>query len=527
MRFPCRFIRGSRVLAALAIIWVCAGTTSGSGDDPSASKGDRQPFVIKVVDDAGLPVAGASIALTYQTNDFEAVYPVADKQGTAHIDRRPESLVLEAATTDRSRAGMVRADTRASEARIVVKPTAGAEGRLIAPDGKPLGNHELLYGIRVHTDARPNSPFFLHFGGKTRTESDGRFRIPGLVVGERYDLYMNLSQPGQVRFARENLRPKAPNVTDLGDVVIDLSPPKPRVAPTPRSRAGDSFAALAEKTPRERFEFVQAEADREYTRPLILMGKPDDPACIELFRLFYNEPDGDEATVRKSPAVLRWEYELLSLDPLVPGVKPLLESLGIARTGEVVPQLIIPEHEGRPAAAYALRPGPDGKLDATALGAFLLEHRRPTRDARVMLAEGLAKAKATDRRVFLIASASWCGPCRRLARFLDANKEELERYFVFVKLDENRDRHARELVGPYQRKGDLNGVPWYVILDEAGAALATSNAEEAEGDAVSTNIGFPTTRGGIEHFSTMLRRTAPRLSEERLDALLRQLGKQP
>jgi thiol-disulfide isomerase/thioredoxin len=321
------------------------------------------------------------------------------------------------------------------------------------------------------------------------------------------------------------VKPADPSPLALGDVTLDLSPPKPYVPPTPAQRTSEAFAARKEKTPREKVEYTLVEARREYTRPLLLFGNPKDPACIDLFRLF-NEPSSDEGAKAKTPADLRWEFELASLDTGQADARALAQDLGVAPGSGDPPCLAVLSDEGRLTATYPLRPSADGKLDPWPLGAFLLAHKLPTRDAEAMLSEALAHAKAGDRRVFLIMSASWCGPCRMLARFLAANKAELDRHYVFVKLDISRDTHAQELLARYEGKDARNGVPWYVILDAAGRPLVTSNAKESE-EWGSTNIGFPSTKTGIDHFVTMLRQTAPRLSDQALASLRRELEKKP
>ena len=65
---------------------------------------------------------------------------------------------------------------------------------------------------------------------------------------------------------------------------------------------------------------------------------------------------------------------------------------------------------------------------------------------------------AEGKRVFFIASASWCGPCRLLSRFLSAHKEELGRHYVFVKLDISRDKNGDSLRNKFQGARD-GGVP--------------------------------------------------------------------
>ena len=76
-------------------------------------------------------------------------------------------------------------------------------------------------------------------------------------------------------------------------------------------------------------------------------------------------------------------------------------------------------------------------------------------------------------------------------------------------------------------KNASNGVPWYVILDAAGKPLITSNSKEVDEQYGSSNVGFPSSKAGIDHFMTMLRQTVPRLSGQALSPLRQKLEKKP
>jgi thiol-disulfide isomerase/thioredoxin len=488
-------------------------------------------FVATVVDTDGKPVAKAVVDGAYQAQLGWFRRTVADDQGTIRIERRLDPLVLAVETPDKARGAVVRVDAEAAEARIVLQPTAAASGRLTDTDGKAVVGRKLSYGIKVRKGPTTRSPFSWHFGGTITTDDSGGFRLAGLIVGEPYELYIYDEEMGRIFSAKTKVKADGPGTISLGDVAIDLAPPKPYVPPTPAELTGESFAARKEKTPREKLAYVLVEAKREYTRPLLLFGGPRDPACVDLFRAF-EERARDEETAEgkgkervKTPADLRWEFELASLDASQADVQALAGELGVSVGGAEPSRLAVVSDEGKLIATYPLRLGGDKKLDARALGAFLREHKLATRDAERMLGEGLAKAKADDKRVFLIMSASWCGPCRMLARFLAANKTELARHYVFVKLDISRDTHAEVLRERYEGKEASNGVPWYVILDAAGKPLITSNAKALEEESGSSNIGFPSDKEGIDQFLKMLRETAPGLTDEALAALRQGLQK--
>jgi len=389
--------------------------------------------------------------------------------------------VLQASAPGGRLGGLKYVDDEANGTKIVVGPLATAIGRLKGTDGKALGEKELTYGIRVYDGEPGNSPFSDNFGGTVKTDSQGQFVLSNLVPGEPYHLNLTLTERSSKGLTE--LTPKGPGTLDLGDIVADPNEAKPYVPPTPRKRAADAFTAGQKTTPREQIDHLIVEAQREHTRPLVLLGRPDDPACIELFRLFYEEPEeqraGDKAKVAQKPALpsprdLRWEFELASFDIDQPAVKAFVGEHAADLAKAAMPALAALKSDGSIASVYALGLDPNGKLEGRPLGEFLAGQKQPTRDAERMLAEALDKAKAEDKRVFFIMSASWCGPCRLLARFLAAHKSEFDPHYVFVKLDISRDQHIDSL--SERQKGSWDGsIPWFAILDAEGKAIVVSN----------------------------------------------------
>src|SRR6185436_11047689 len=311
-------------------------------------------------------------------------------------------------------------------------------------------------------------------GGKVTTNADGNFTLGGLIPGKEYHLNIKLDEHSSRTVTQ--IKAKEAATLILGDLSVDPNPTKPYVPPTPAQRTAEAFAAKRDMPLAERLENFHAEARREYTRPLLLLGKPTDPACIELFRLF-QERDGADADKKdfKAPNELRWEFELASLDVGRPEVSELAAKLKID-LAKGLPVLAVLNSDGTLAETQSLELK-EKKLDSRLLGAWMEKHKLPTRDAQKMLDDALAKAKAEDKRVFFIFSASWCGPCRMLARLLAPHKAELEKHFVFVKLDISRDEHADEIRQRY-KESTSGGVPWFCILDGEAKVIATSNLPE-------------------------------------------------
>ena len=66
------------------------------------------------------------------------------------------------------------------------------------------------------------------------------------------------------------------------------------------------------------------------------------------------------------------------------------------------------------------------------------------------------------------------------------------------------------------RSSESGGIPWFAFLDARGEVLATS-------DGAKGNIGCPVEPEEIDHFVSMLKRSASRITPEQLAAIERGL----
>lgn len=147
---------------------------------------------------------------------------------------------------------------------------------------------------------------------------------------------------------------------------------------------------------------------------------------------------------------------------------------------------------------------------------FLAKYMAPARDALSMLAEARESARSRDRRVWLIRSGPRCGPCFRLAGWIDEHHDVLEKEFVIVKLMEGVNAHTADVFD--EIGGRSSGIPWYAMTDADGLVLATSESPMG-------NIGMPGSVEGIRHFREMIEGSARILSHQEIDELIESLSR--
>ena len=484
---------------------------------------DTGPFQLTVVTPDGRPAVRVKVSGTYASMNHHSFAPQrTNAAGQLTIQRVLDPMILEVMTDDKAQGAIVSFGIDATEGKIALQPTATASGRLTDPEGNIRAGTTLRYGLRVYSGPKRNSPFSTYFGGSNTTDTSGRFTCVGLVPGQSYEISVHIENDSYYHAVENAIQPTGPGPLDLGDVAINTTPPpppKPYVPPTPTDLAREAFDGSKEKALDDRIKNILVEARREYTVPLVLLGDKEDPTCVDLFRLFNDQTDPVDAKGKaKTPADLRWDFELISLGVDQSEVKALASRLGVDPRA-APPVLIVLDDAGQPVANYPLRLGADQKLDGAALASFLLKHKLPTRDAPALLAKAQAECKADGKRTFLIFSASWCGPCRLPARFLNAHKSAFDPYFHFVKLDTSRDDGITALRARYPQ-GDQSGVPWFVILGPDGQPLANSNRLDPskDDDQSNSNIGFPSDKEGIDHFLKMLRLSVPTMPADFLDS---------
>ena len=133
-------------------------------------------------------------------------------------------------------------------------------------------------------------------------------------------------------------------------------------------------------------------------------------------------------------------------------------------------------------------------------------------DAKKKWDAAFAEAKKSDRKVWARISQRYCGPCFRLARWLDDQKAVLEKDYVLLKIDDVRDLHGYEVAERLTR-GKHHGVPFFAIFDPDGTMLIDSACPMG-------NIGHPNGFEGKKHLRKMLMTTRKKITPEEVEAVV-------
>lgn len=426
----------------------------------------------------------------------------ADAEGRFDVERELHRTVMYARSPDGSMAGVVEIGPDDEQVTIPISPMASATGTLIdAVTGEPLPGREIVYDVHVHR-GDDNAPWRPSFGGKTTTAADGSFHLEGLVVGQPYHFSVT-NEDGRSWRQIHEYRPEIAAEVEFGE--LPLAPPYH--PPTLHDRIAEAFTG-PDKSAHERYDAVLRDARLGTLRVLLILGDPDNQETEELFNARYEDRD-----VR----TILYDYRALALPTTgdrAASTMRLAAELGINIDDDrQTPLLVVLSGEGDRLASASLDEFRSGEtLDTEKLVAFFEQHRLPPRDAQQLLQEALAQARSENKRVFVQETASWCGPCWLLSRFIDDHRDIFGKDFIHVKVD-HRWTHADTVMDAIE-PNDRGGIPWFAILDADGTVLADSNGPVG-------NIGYPGAREpqGIQHFITMLRKSAIRLTESDLASL--------
>ncbi|MEX1232820.1 MAG: thioredoxin family protein [Planctomycetaceae bacterium] len=457
-----------------------------------------------VTGDPPRPVSGAKINAISRSTRGRGFIAITDDDGRFEVERSLHLTAIHAHSADAKLGALSEIDADTSNVTIALHEMADAKATLVdAATGEPLADREIKYGVNVYIGPTKDAPFQTAWGGTKITDSAGRFTMEDLVLGGDYQISVTVENARSWRNVG-SVKPTEPGTIDLGK--LELKPYVPYKPPTIEERISSAFTHA--KTPIERFEASFPDVKLSRQRVLMLLTDAAGEPAKQFMTLRFEDDGVQEAL---------YDFRVIPINSSPPHdepVKLLAEKFDEQLTGEKANFFIIlTDDDGKPIdTAVATDLSTDGKIDREKVLAFLQKNTLEPLDAKTLLDEALAQAKTENKRVIVQETATWCGPCWSLSRFLQQHRDLWETDYIWVKMD-HRWTGAQNLMAELRQEAEA-GVPWWAILDADGKILVTSNTPEGN------NIGFPSAPAEIEHFRTMVEQTAQRMTTEQIKKLV-------
>ncbi len=146
--------------------------------------------------------------------------------------------------------------------------------------------------------------------------------------------------------------------------------------------------------------------------------------------------------------------------------------------------------------------------------------------ADTVLKQAYKEAAKSNKNVFVIFHASWCGWCHKLDSSLnDAScKKYFDDSYVFCHLTvyESTAKKSDENPGAEnflnKHNGAQQGLPYFLIFDKQGTLIADSKNKENK------NIGCPATEDEVKYFISILENTS-KLNKHQLSIIAKRFEK--
>lgn len=196
---------------------------------------DRGQIEVRVV--SGNPpqaVPDASVEVRDQSRWYGANVQQSDSQGRVQTERDLVRSFVYARSSDGTQSAVAEIGPDDKTVTVTLQPSGTAKGRLIRDSGgSPMRQTEFLYGIRPDLGVTLYGD--LSFcGGSARTDQDGRFTLPNLVVGREYSIVV--PRDGQTGLESDHVFTlSSAEPVDLGDIRISSTVAQPQavLAPVP------------------------------------------------------------------------------------------------------------------------------------------------------------------------------------------------------------------------------------------------------------------------------------------------------
>ncbi|QDT04264.1 hypothetical protein K227x_26540 [Rubripirellula lacrimiformis] len=420
---------------------------------------------------------------------------VVNQDGAFSFETRSTKIGIFASTRDGKAAVAEVIEKFDSPIELRLQPTVDYHGQLLGDADQPLAWHKVWASVQIvgEVDFTRRNFFSTRFYVKqieTMTDSFGNYTLANLpsevTIGLRTDA---IDGSAATRY--------------LDDLYLERGETRPLAVSHLGKKSGSAKAPLG-----RRYAATLRDCSLMGFRMMLITSAGDKPSTEFIGKNLMNYRNNQDVTSFMQLVVEGSPHDLPPSDIVF--LKE--QDFPLPDAGSVMAFAI--DSRGNELGRLALDVAEDGAAEKAA--DFVHRHLPDQVDAETKWDEAFDEAKTSRRKVWARISQRYCGPCFRMARWLDDNQDLLAKDYVMLKIDNVRDKNGVSVADRLTRGGQ-HGVPFHAIFDVDQDLLVDSEGPLG-------NIGHPSGFEGKKYLRTMLMQTRQRLADAEVDIIVASLS---
>jgi len=414
--------------------------------------------------------------------------------GLFSFDTFASEVGIFACTSDGKAAGSIITKDLAWRIKLPLLPTSEYHGQLLGNGDQPLVSHPVHAYIRLEGKKSKDQQFAKIFDVKridTKTDEQGNFTLQGVPCQMKVMLMADAIDGSD-------------DSAYIGEIYLEPNESRPRtVSHLAKPAAAEIKVPLA-----ERYRTTLRDCSLAGYRPMIIIADDSERASRFVNQNYASYETNNDVYPFMQIIVTGGKV------PLEPADAAFLQkrNWSLPQAGHVFAYTI--DADGKELGRQHIFVDESGAAEEVAK--FIHQHAPAPQDATEKWTAAFDEAERTNRRVLARVSQRYCGPCFGMTRWLDDQRELLEKDYVMLKIDDVRDTNGKDVAERLVR-GQHVGVPFFAILDASGTLLIDSNGPLG-------NVGNPSGIEGKKQLRKMLLETRQNLTDAELEHLVESAG---